>query len=43
MYVCRKCKEEIKALSGKSVRCTKCGSRILYKKRKPVAKTITTD
>ncbi len=43
MYVCRKCKEEVKALAGKFVRCTKCGSRILYKKRKPVAKEVSSN
>ncbi len=42
MYVCRKCKEEIKAL-GKFVRCTKCGSRVLYKKRQSVAKEVSSD
>ncbi|VVB99992.1 DNA-directed RNA polymerase subunit P [uncultured archaeon] len=43
MYVCSKCKKDIASLDTKFTRCPYCGHRILYKKREPVAKEVTTD
>jgi len=43
MYVCGKCKKEIKSLDDKYIRCPECGHRILFKKRPPTAKEVSTD
>ncbi|MCD6227245.1 zinc-ribbon domain-containing protein [Candidatus Micrarchaeota archaeon] len=43
MYVCPKCGKEIEKIEQKFVRCPYCGSRILMKKRPPIAKEVSTD
>ena len=43
MYICWKCKKEIKELDSKFVRCPYCGCRVLFKKRQSVAKEVSSD
>ncbi|MCD6279406.1 DNA-directed RNA polymerase subunit P [Candidatus Micrarchaeota archaeon] len=45
MYICGnpKCRKEIKVLDPKFIRCPYCGYRIVYKKRAPIAREISTD
>jgi len=43
MYICQKCKKDIKELDSKFVRCPYCGWRVLYKGRVPVAKEVKTN
>ncbi|RLG20193.1 DNA-directed RNA polymerase subunit P [Candidatus Micrarchaeota archaeon] len=43
MYTCWKCEEEIPELDPSFIRCPKCGSRILFKKRQPITRDIKTD
>jgi DNA-directed RNA polymerase subunit RPC12/RpoP len=42
-YVCGNCSTEINSVEDGLLRCPKCGFRIVYKKRDPVAKTIKVD
>lgn len=43
MYVCFECKKDIEKIDTKFVRCPYCGCRILFKKRPPIVKEISTD
>ncbi|HII53686.1 DNA-directed RNA polymerase subunit P [Candidatus Micrarchaeota archaeon CG08_land_8_20_14_0_20_49_17] len=43
MYICMQCNNEMKSLEEKFVRCSYCGCRILFKKRPPLAKEVSTD
>jgi len=43
MYVCWKCNKDVKKLETKFVCCPYCGCRVLFKKREPVAKEVSTD
>ncbi len=45
MYVCSnpKCKKTIERFDTKFIRCPHCGHRVLYKKREPVAREVSTD
>jgi len=41
VYLCWECKKEIKDLEAlKVVRCPFCSSRILFKKREPIAREV---
>jgi DNA-directed RNA polymerase subunit RPC12/RpoP len=43
MYVCWKCRENIKSLDQAFIRCPKCGSRVLFKERQPITRDISTN
>ncbi len=43
MYVCPTCKKDINSLDTKFTRCPHCGYKILYKKREPVSREVSTD
>lgn len=43
VYRCAKCKERIRGdITTVGIQCTKCGSKIFYKERPNVKKTIDT-
>lgn len=42
-YNCANCGAEVATVDEGLVRCPKCGFRIFYKKRDPVAKTVKVD
>ena len=43
MYVCYDCGKEIEKIESAFVRCPFCACRILFKKRLPIAKEVSTD
>ncbi|PIO06204.1 DNA-directed RNA polymerase subunit P [Candidatus Micrarchaeota archaeon CG08_land_8_20_14_0_20_59_11] len=43
MYTCPNCGKKFKAEEIESLRCTYCGSKILFKETPPVARKVSTD
>ncbi len=43
MYICWKCKKEIKELDPSFVRCPYCACRVLYTQRQPVAREVASE